>query len=119
MNPKPSMLWLLTGLAVAGAGTSFTVQAAKQGQTPQQRKAAIQAIRATHRHFQATQPRTMAQGKATEVRMPDGTITARVPTELWNQLDVRPHAHGSVRLIERTADASAPASDQSEGLQDE
>lgn len=119
MNVKPSMLWLVAGLAVVAAGTTFSAQAAKPGNAPQHRKAAIQAIRNNHGHFKATQPRTMNQGGATAVRMPDGSITARVPTVLWSDLAAQRDAQGKVHVIERSGDTPAPTSTQVEGLENE
>ncbi len=119
MNPKPSMLWLVAGLAVAGAGTTFVAQAVKPGHAPQQHKAAIQSIRNNHHKFKATQPRTMAQGNATTVRMPDGKSTARVPTVLWSDLAAQKDAQGNLHVIERSGDAPPPTSTQAEGLENE
>lgn len=115
MNRLPKAWCLLAGLAIlATAPAAF---AAKPTQTPQQRKASIDLIKQNHKQFSATQPRTMAQGAATQIRMADGATAARVPTELWNHLSVQKDAQGNLHQVE-SSDYVAPNSTW-EGLDNE
>lgn len=107
MNHKARALWLVAGLAVAGAAS--VAQAAKPSTTPQQRKAAMENIKRNHKQFNATQPRTMAQANATKVRLAAGGSAMRAPTELWNHLAVQRDAQGNLRQVETSNGAQAPA----------
>lgn len=86
---------MLTGLAVASA--AFVAHAAKP-LTPHERKAKSEAIIKNHRTFQ--QPRTMAQTNAAARRLPDGTTSAPLATELWNYLYVERDAAGQLKIRE-------------------
>lgn len=115
MNRLSKAGCLLAGLAIAVSAPAAL--AAKPEQTPQQRKAAIEQIKQNHKQFSATQPRTMAQGAATLVRVANGGTAARVPTELWNHLSVRKDAQGNLHQVE-SSDYVAPNSTW-EGLDNE
>ena len=106
MNRNARMLWLISGLAVAGAAS--VAQAAKPSTTPQQRKAAVETIKKNHKGFAATQPRTMAQANATMTRLPNGASAMRAPTELWNHLAVQRDAQGNPHQVETSNGAQAP-----------
>lgn len=95
MNGKTRIFWMLTGLAVAGAAS---VAHAAKPLTPQERKAKAQVIIKNHRTFQ--QPRTMAQTNASARRLPDGTTSAALATELWNHLSVERDAAGQLKIRE-------------------
>lgn len=103
MNGKTRIFWMLTGLAVAGAAS---VAHAAKPLTPQERKAKAQVLIKNHRTFQ--QPRTMAQTNAAAKRLPDGTTTAPLATELWNHLSVERDAAGHLKILE-TDGATAPS----------
>jgi hypothetical protein len=105
------MLWLISGLAVAGAAS--VAQAAKPSTTPQQRKAQAETLVRNHKGFAATQPRTMAQADTTQVRLPDGTVSVRVPTELWSHLAVQKDAQGNLHQVE-TSNGTVPTAIQGE-----
>jgi hypothetical protein len=107
MNHKARMLWLISGLAIAGAAS--VAQAAKPSTTAQQRKATVETIKKNHKGFAATQPRTMAQANATMARLPNGAGAMRAPTELWNNLAVQRDAQGSLHQVETSNGAQAPA----------
>ncbi|MCJ0826419.1 hypothetical protein MQC88_10735 [Luteimonas sp. 50] len=107
MNHKARALWLVAGLAVAGAAS--VAQAAKPSQTPQQRKAAMENIKRNHKQFSASQPRTIAQANATKVRLAAGGGAMRAPTELWNHLTVQRDPQGSPYQVETSNDAPASA----------
>jgi hypothetical protein len=107
MNRKARMLWLISGLAIAGAAS--VAQAAKPSTTPQQRKAAVETIKKNHKSFAATQPKTMAQANATKAQLPNGAGGAmRAPTELRNHLGVQRDAQGNLHQVESSNGAQAP-----------
>lgn len=112
MNHKARVLWLLTGLAVVGAAS---VAHAAKPMTPQERKAKSEALIKNHRAFQ--QPRTMAQADAAARRLPDGTTSAPLATELWNHLSVERDAAGRLKL--RESDGAIAPSDAVEGANHE
>jgi hypothetical protein len=95
MNGKTRIFWMLTGLAIAGA---VSVAHAAKPLTPQERKAKAQELTQNHRTFQ--QPRTIAQTNAAARRLPDGTTTAPLATELWNHLSVQRDATGQLKIQE-------------------
>ena len=107
MNHKARALWLVAGLAVAGA--AFVAQAAKPSTTPQQRKAAVETIQRNHKQFSATQPRTIAQANVTKAPLAAGGGAMRAPTELWNHLAVQRDAQGNLHQVETSNGAQAPA----------
>ena len=110
MNHHATALWLATGLAIVAVSAAH---AAKPTTTPQQRKAMAEHMARNHQAFNATQPKTMAQADATQVRLPSGSVMARVPTELWNELSVQREADGRLRM--READGTAQAVETTEG----
>lgn len=112
MNRKARVLWLFTGLAVAGAAS---VAHAAKPLTPQERKAKTETIIKNHRTFQ--QPRTIAQTNAAARRLPDGTTTAPLATELWNHLSVERDATGRLKIKE--SDGAIAPSAATEGTDHE
>lgn len=111
MNHRSNLFWLVTGLAIASAVPA--VQAAKP--TAQELEAKAAKLAAKRSNFK--QPRTVAEGEATQARLANGATLALVPTELWNQLSVETDAKGNLQVNE--ADGSADTATKSEGLSHE
>jgi len=111
MKYKSNLFWLATGLAIAIAVP--TAQAAKPSDQELQAKAA--KLAAKRANFK--QPRTMAQGEATQELLANGATGALVPTDLWNQLSAKKDAQGNLQIAE--ADATAAPAEKSEGLSHE
>ena len=84
--------------ALAAAAMCAAVAHAGRPMSAQERQARIAAIKANHQNFR--QPRTMAEAAATETRLRGGTVSVRVPTELWNQLSADRDAAGELRIRE-------------------
>lgn len=101
MKHKSRLFWMATGLALAS--TVSVAQAAK----PTEKERAAMAERVKQNSKDLVQPRTMAQGEATRVRMADGSAMALVPTDLWNHLVVTTDAQGQL-TIHDTDGSSAP-----------
>ena len=111
MKHPSHLFWLVAGLAIASAVPA--AQAAKP--TDQELQAKAAKLAAKRDNFK--QPRTMAEGEATQVRLASGATGALVPTELWNQLSVEKDAQGKLQVVE--ADATATVEATSEGLSHE
>lgn len=120
MKLFPKASCLLAGLAIAIAAPNAIAaqndaKATKEPMSTAQKNALGKSMALKNRNFQS--PRTMAQGKATLVRMPDGSLSAQVPTELWNHLSVQKDAQGNLHQVE-SSDYVAPNSTW-EGLDNE
>ena len=111
MTNKSNLFWLVAGLAIASAVPA--AQAAKPSAQELQAKAA--KLAAKRHNFQ--QPRTMAQGEASQARLASGATGALVPTELWNQLSAEKDAQGNLQIVE--ADGTDAPAASSEGLSHE
>ena len=98
-------------------GATAAAHAAKPTDTPQQRSAKAEAMKAKRHAFKATQPRTMSQANATQVRKAGGSYAVRVPEELWSTLAVERDDNGNLRVVE-TDGTHAPAA-KTEGLPNE
>jgi hypothetical protein len=106
---------LACGLAFAATASAAGNDQGNQPLSAQERKAMTDKIKQNHRNY--FQPQTAAQAKASTVRRPDGSVSLKVPTELWNHLAVQRDGNGQLHVIE--ADGTAPAPTLVEGLDHE
>lgn len=106
---------LACGLAFAVTASAAGTNQGKKPLSAQERKAMTDKIKNNMRNY--FQPQTAAQAKATAVREPDGTVSAKVPTELWNHLSVQRDANGNMHVIE--SEDTALVTTTAEGLDNE
>ncbi|WP_036168631.1 hypothetical protein [Noviluteimonas dokdonensis] len=108
---------VLASMVLVGATAAAHAAKPQDDSTPEQRSAKAESMKAKRHAFKATQPRTMSQANATQVRKPGGAVAVRVPEELWSTMAVQRDANGNLRVIE-TDGTAAPAA-TTEGLPNE